>query len=189
MAAGLIGSDAAAGWNCRAPPSLVAANVASKHVYTAEEQSLFGWLNSQTPADSVVLLPVSELAELLPTFTHNCQFIPNGTRTTASNAEILERFLAGEKLLGHSEDWIRAALAQNTAASEQPLGITYVYYLFQGNYDSPDRRLRDPAVRGGAQSISRHGPRDQNWRGSGSRLCLWARPGEQPVPVHGYAFR
>jgi hypothetical protein len=135
----------------------------------------------------VVLLSVNELAQLLPTFTHNFQFIPNGTRTTASNEEILERFLAGEKLLGHSGEWVRDALAQNTAAGDQPLGITYVYYLFQANYDSPDRRLRDSAV---AAALEKFRAMDLKDELSRFRLdYIYARGSEQPVTVPGYAFR
>lgn len=165
----------------------VAANTAPKHVYTAEEQSLFGWLNSHTPVDSVVLLSVNELAQLLPAFTHNFQFIPNGTRTTASNEEILERFLAGEKLLGHSEEWVRAALAQDYDAGDQPLGITYVYYLFQGHYDSADRRLGDPAIDAALGKLRAMDLKDELSR---FRLdYIYARGSEQPVVVSGYAFR
>jgi len=164
----------------------VAANTAPKHVYTAEEQALFGWLNRQTPADSVVLLPVSELAQLLPAFTHNCQFIPNGTRTTASNAEILERFLAGEKLLGHADEWVRAALAQNADAGDQPLGITYAYYLFQSSYDSPGRRLQDAAIEA---ALAQFRAMDLAKELARFRLdYIYARGSEQPSAVPGYTF-
>jgi hypothetical protein len=165
----------------------VAANTARFHVYGEEERSLDEWLNRSTAVDSVILLPVSELSQLLPVYTHNCQWIPNGTRTTASNEEILERFLAGAKLMGHSEEWVRAALAQNTSQADPPLGITYIYYLFQGNYDSPDRRLRDPAIEAALGRFRAMKMEDELSR---FRLdYVYARGAEQLVAVPGFSFQ
>ena len=166
--------------------TVVAINTAPRHVYDEEKKSLYAWLNRNTSVDSVVLLPVSDLSYLLPVYTHNCQWIPNGTRTTASNAEILDRFLIGAKLTGENDQWVRTALAQSTREGNQPLGHTYIYYLFQGNYNSPDRRLGDDAIQ---IAIEKYRKMDLSLELPRFRLdYVYARGSAWPRVVPGYKF-
>ena len=164
----------------------VARNTTSFHAVGAERQVLFDWLNGNTKAGDVVLVPVSELSYLLPTETHCRQWIPNGTRTTASDREILDRFLTAAKLLRKGEPWVRYALSQGFAASDHGLGLAYVYYLFQANYDSPDRRLRPPAVE---RAIARYREIDLSHDLRQFRLdYVYKRSEEELEPVAGLEF-
>jgi hypothetical protein len=167
--------------------TVVASNTAPMHVYNEERKALYEWLNRNTPVDSVVMVPVSELSYLLPAYTHDYQWIPSGTRTTASNEEILDRFLIAAKLTGQSEQWVKTALAQSTAEGNQPLGHTYVYYLFQGNYNSPDRRLRGEAIEA---ALERYKTMDLQHELSRFRLdYIYARGSGRPQTVPGYGTR
>ena len=164
----------------------VARNTAPFHAVGAEREAVFGWLNHNANVGDVVMLPVSELSYLLPTETHCRQWIPNGTRTTASNEEILDRFLIASKLLRKGEAWVRYALSQS-AADSGGLGLTYVYYLFQGNYDSPDRRLRDSAVN---RAIARYGEIGLSHELARFRLdYVYKRAGEELEHVAGFDFK
>jgi len=165
----------------------VARNTASFHAVGAERQAVFDWLNGNTNVGDVVLVPVSELSYLLPTETHCRQWIPNGTRTTASNSEILERFLIAAKLLRKGEAWVRHALSQGAAGNDPGPGLTYVYYLFQGNYDSPDRRLRDLAVE---RAIARYWEIDLSHDLALFRLdYVYKQAGEELESVAGFEFK
>jgi len=124
----------------------VAMNTAPKHEYKEEHRLLFSWLNENTRIDDVLVGSDVEINYLIPVFTHNRPFVPNGTRSTASNEEIMHRFLMAMKLLGHSENTVRDILARDAGQGDQPLGHTYTYYLFQSSYGSINRRLPDNRI-------------------------------------------
>ena len=117
--------------------------VAAAHEYVPQHRLLFDWLNAQTRQDDVVLATDKDVNDLLPVFTQNRVFVPNGERTSASNQEIGERFLIAMKLLNHSEDDVRALLSQDVDHGEPPLGLTYTYFLFLGTdrWRLPDSQI------------------------------------------------
>jgi hypothetical protein len=165
----------------------VARNTAQFHAVGPERQVVFDWLNRNAGVGDVVLLPVSELSYLLPTETHCRQWIPNGTRTTASNGEILDRFLIAAKLLQKGETWVEKALSQSSADTGRGLGLTFTYYLFQGNFDSPDRRLRDAAVK---RAVARYREINLTRDLALYRLdYVYRRTGEEIEPVAGFGFK
>jgi len=117
--------------------------VAAAHEYQPQHRLLFDWLNAHTHQDDVVLATDKDVNDLLPVFTQNRVFVPNGERTSASNQEIGDRFLVAMKLLGHSESDVRTLLAQDVDHGKPPLGLTYTYFLFLGTdqWRLPDSQI------------------------------------------------
>ena len=80
---------------------------------------------------------------------------------------------------------MRNALAQSSGQGDIVTRHTYVYYLFQGN-DSPDRRLRDPAIE---RAIARYRTLNLALELSRFRLdYVYMRGSASPAPVQGYSF-
>jgi hypothetical protein len=157
--------------------------VAAAHEYAPQHRLLFDWLNAHTRQDDVVLATDKDVNDLLPVFTNNRVFVPNGERTSASNQEIGERFLIAMKLLGHSEDDVRALLAQDVAHGEPPLGLTYTYFLFLGTnqWRLPDWQIDAMLIEYRWLDLSRELDK--------RRLdYVYARGREQPQTVPGVRF-
>jgi hypothetical protein len=158
--------------------------VASAHEYAPQHRQLFEWLNDNTRIDDVVLASARDINDLIPVFTQDRVFVPNGERTSASNQEIAQRFLVAMKLLNHSEDDVRALLAQDVKHGDPPLGLTYTYYLFLGTgtwrlSDSQiDSLLDDYRTLDLSQELGR---RRVNY--------VYGRGGEKPVAVPGWAYQ
>ena len=121
----------------------MSATVADAHEYTPQHRLLFDWLNTHTHLDDVVLATAKDVNDLIPVFTQDRVFVPNGERTSASNQEIADRFLIAMKLLNRGEGDVRALLAQDVKHGEPPLGLTYTYFLFLG---TDDWRLPDSQI-------------------------------------------
>jgi hypothetical protein len=158
--------------------------VASAHEYTPQHRLLFDWLNSNTQTDDVVLSTARDVNDLIPVFTRNRVFVPNGERTSASNQEIGMRFLIAMKLLGHSEDEVRALLSQDIAHGDPPLGLTYTYFLFLGTdeWRSPDSEIQRMLAEYRQLDLGKElGRRRVNF--------VYGRAQEQPSAVSGWTFR
>ena len=77
-------------------------------VYTLPEEKIAAleWLNKNTPKDSVVVSPSIETNSLIPAYTHNNVYLPNGGVTLASTKEIIERLYFTYKLFGIKPDYL-----------------------------------------------------------------------------------
>jgi hypothetical protein len=160
------------------------ATVADAHEYTPRHRLLFDWLNEHTRLDDVLLATDKNVNDLIPVFTPDRVFVPNGERTSASNDEIAERFLIAMKLLNHSEGDVRALLAQDAQHGEPPLGLTYTYFLFLG---TDDWRLPDSQI---DAIVTRYRQLDLNTELTRRKLdYVYGRDGEQPITVPGWTFR
>jgi hypothetical protein len=122
---------------------MVSYAVADAHEYTPQHHLVFDWLNANTRLDDVVLASAKDMNDLIPVFTQDRVFVPNGERTSASNDEIGWRFVIAMKLLGHDESEIRALMAQDVTHGEPPIGLTYTYFLFLG---TENWRLTDTEI-------------------------------------------
>jgi hypothetical protein len=116
--------------------ALVSINVANRHELAVEYRLLFDWLNAHTQLDDVVLASGKEVNDLIPVFTHNRVFVPNGERTSVNDAEIERRFLIAMRLLQLPEREVHDLLAKDHRQGDQPLGLTYTYFLFVSGYGS-----------------------------------------------------
>jgi len=157
--------------------------VADAHEYTPRHRLLFGWLNDHTRLDDVVLATSKDVNDLTPVFTQDRVFVPNGERTSASNDEIATRFLITMKLLDHSEDDIRALLAQDVFHGEPPIGLTYTYFLFLG---TDDWRLPESQI---DAMLAQYRQLDLSAELTRRRVdYIYGQTGEQPIPVRGWTF-
>jgi hypothetical protein len=124
----------------------VSINVADKHALASEHRLLFEWLNTNTALDDVVLTSDKDINDLLPVYTHNLVFVPNGERTSASDDEIERRFLVAMQLLRRPPEDVYNLLAQDVRQGVPPLGLTYTYYLFVSGHGSYNLRLSDATL-------------------------------------------
>jgi hypothetical protein len=157
--------------------------VADAHEYTPRHRLLFGWLNDHTRLDDVVLTTAKDVNDLVPVFTQDRVFVPNGERTSASNQEIATRFLIAMKLLNHPENDIRGLLAQDVFHGEPPLGLTYTYFLFLGTdeWRLPDSQIDD--------MLAQYRTLDLSTELTRRRInYVYAQAGEQPIAVAGWTF-
>jgi hypothetical protein len=157
--------------------------VADTHEYTPQHRLLFGWLNAHTHLDDVVLATSKDVNDLIPVFTQDRVFVPNGERTSASNVEIADRFLIAMKLLNHGEGDVRALLAQDIYHGEPPLGLTYTYFLFlgTGTWRLPESQIDN--------MIGQYRALDLSTELGRRRLdYVYGLNGEQPIAVPGWTF-
>jgi hypothetical protein len=162
----------------------VSNTVAAAHEYTPQHRLLFDWLNAHTHLDDVVLASARDVNDLIPVYTQDRVFVPNGERTSASNQEIAERFLIAMKLLQHSDNDVRALLAQDVEHGDPPLGLTYTYFLFLGtdNWRLPDSEIDRLLLKYRNLDLSQElAQRRVNY--------VYGRGGEQPTSVPGWTFR
>lgn len=80
--------------------------------YTLPEEKIaaFAWLVKNTPKDSVVFSPSIETNALIPVYTHNNVFLPNGGVTLAATSEIIERVYVTYKLFGIKPEYLEEIL-------------------------------------------------------------------------------
>jgi uncharacterized protein (DUF2062 family) len=162
---------------------LVSYNVAQAHEYDEEHRTLFTWLSSNSRLDDVVLAVSKDINDLVPVYTPNRVFVPNGERTSASTKEIGERFLIAMKLLKHNRDEVRAMLAQDRDHGEPPLGLTYTFFLFLG---VDNLRLDDAQIEA---MLGRFEGLDLAQALAGRRVdYIYGRGVEVPADVRGWKF-
>lgn len=167
--------------------AVVSFNVADKHELKAEYQLLFDWLNNQTKLDDVVLTSERDLNDLIPVFTHNLVYVPNGERTSASDNEIEQRFLTATRLLQVPEKQVYELLAQDAAHGDPPLGLTYTYFLFVSGNRSYNLGMPEAALR---PILTEYRQLDLAHELGRFRLdYIYGRGKQYPAPVTGWTFR
>jgi hypothetical protein len=96
---------------------------------TSTERGLFDWLNANSTTGAVVATDDLGLSILLPCSTHDSVLFANGSRSTASDQELMERFLLASRLSGASPELVAVELNSDTA---ERVGVSsYAYYLFE----------------------------------------------------------
>lgn len=83
------------------------------YTLSEEEKALFTWLKENTERDDVVLSLNRRVDDLIPVYTTNCIFLPNGVLTFASDKEIIERLIIAFKLYGVKEEFLRENLPKD----------------------------------------------------------------------------
>jgi hypothetical protein len=116
---------------CAAAQIEGAASTASVHRMLESDKSLFAWLNANSEIGAVVATTDLRLATILPLYTHNGTLMANGSCTSASNDELIERYLLANRLIQAPASIVRTELSQEIeAGSPLPL-VTYSEFLFE----------------------------------------------------------
>jgi hypothetical protein len=102
---------------------------AELHRLSPAKLQLFAWLNAHTEVGSVVATDNLELSAILPVQTHNSVLFSDGSRSGASDEELMERFLLTSRLSGDTAEQVRGELAAFTRTGV-PL-MSYSRYLFE----------------------------------------------------------
>jgi hypothetical protein len=105
---------------CTASQIEAGINSAALHRVTPWEHVLFDWLNHNTHPGDVVATTSLQLALSMPVYSQDCTLMVNGSRTSASDGEILNRYLLAEALIGAPADTIANDLGLNEAQSPPP---------------------------------------------------------------------
>jgi hypothetical protein len=116
---------------CAAAQIEAAASTASVHRIPATDRSLFAWLNANTEAGAVVATTDLRLATILPLYTHDGTLMANGSRTSASNEELIERYLLANKLIQAPAATVRSELSQGVGSGSPLPLMTYSEFLFE----------------------------------------------------------
>jgi hypothetical protein len=161
---------------------------AEAHRMTPARQRLTDWLNRNSETGSVVATDDLELSSVLPVLTHNSVLFSDGSRSGASDEELMERFLLASRLSGTPAAVVSEELS-NPDNKIVPL-MSYTRYLFEINFRyehygddhfvAPERLpplLREFAEMDLAGELRRF------------RVdYLWTEPGRQPATVPGWTL-
>lgn len=118
---------------------------------TQSQREIFNWLEKNTNTDDVVLTLDIENNFLLPVYTHNNPFLPNGAQTSIHTNKILERVYIAYKLFDVQYDYLEKLLEsgnlslQISNVREDLLGnsfneifwTTYFFHLKFPNFEIP----------------------------------------------------
>jgi hypothetical protein len=115
-----------------------AVNSAPFHRVNPSDRPLFQWLGQHTTPGDVVATVNLRICMDLPVFTHNNTLLVQGSRTSASNEEILERFLFANALSGTPVSRVAAELREQGTGPHALPFVTYSFMLFeQSPYMNP----------------------------------------------------
>jgi hypothetical protein len=158
--------------------------------FTADQRALFSWLNTHTPAGSVIATDDIKLSIVLPVQTHNSVLFSDGSRSTASDAELMERFLLASRLAGASVQQVHTELTTGETSGPGAANATYTGYLYESSpweMHNGMRRIVPDRVEGVMQWFS-----SMNLAGELSRFrvdYLWTEPGRRPATVQGSSWK
>jgi len=111
-----------------------------------ERRELIEWLNSHTDIGSVVATNNLDLNVILPVSTHNSVLVSDGSRSSATNHELVERYLLASRLSGTSAEQVRQQLLSE-ASGEAGSSVSYSYYLFEtSEYLAPGTLHIKPSI-------------------------------------------
>ncbi|HEY4045960.1 MAG TPA: hypothetical protein VGM27_03750, partial [Acidobacteriaceae bacterium] len=131
---------------CTAEQISGAINSAQGHRIFPAEAALFGWLNQNTSPDDVIATTDLSLCVVLPVFTHNYSLLANGSRTSGSDDEVLDRFLLANALTSTPESRVIEELDgpwPRTPSDQNPLNTSYAGFLYEW---SPYRDMMKPSL-------------------------------------------
>ena len=106
-------------------------DTAEMHRLPVAARTLFTWLNANTAVGSVVATDDLGLSIVLPVQTHNSVLFADGSRSSATDDELMERFLLAGRLVGASPATVARKLEDETPATEDVLAADYSLYLFE----------------------------------------------------------
>lgn len=120
-----------------------ARDTAAMHDVPVAERALFAWLNANSPVGSVVATDDLALSVVLPVMTHNSVLMADGSRSSASDDELMERFLFASKLQGVGAAEVGRRLRGEVPVDNDTPEGSYPFYLFEfSDSYQPDRGVR-----------------------------------------------
>jgi hypothetical protein len=109
-------------------------NSAEFHRIKPSDRQLFDWLKQGSAVADVVATTNMRLNITIPDFTHNDILVANGSRSSGTDAELVERFLVANALSGTSSTELKRELTEtynDRSRGSRPLQWTYSYYMFE----------------------------------------------------------
>jgi hypothetical protein len=106
-------------------------DTATLHSVPADERALFAWLNANSGMGSVVATDDLELSIVLPVQTHNSVLFADGSRSSADDHELMERFLLASRLEGVSSAEMEQRLSGEMPTDSHVQAANYPFYLFE----------------------------------------------------------
>ena len=136
---------------CGAAQVEAAGTTAQLHRVRTSDQALFGWLEQNSEVGAVVATTDLRLSTVLPVYTHDGTLLANGSRTSASDDELIERYLLASALTRTPPETVERQLMQQNGTPDSGLPIaTYSYFLFEHSpyIDATLRRIRTDKLAG-----------------------------------------
>lgn len=172
---------------CAAAQVEGAASTASVHRFAESDKSLFAWLNGNSETGAVVATTDLSLATVLPLYTHDGTLLANGSRTSATNQELMERFLLANKLVQAPDSAVRSELSQGIEIASPAMQMTYSAFLYETapQRDPAHARLTPEAV---DQAVQEYKTIDLAYELLHLRVdYVWLSNGT-PATIAGYAW-
>ena len=173
-----------------------ALNSADAHRVFPADARLFAWLERDTAPDDVVATTDLALATELPVFTHNYTLLANGTRSSGSDDEILDRFLLADALVSSPpavvEQQLRPIEKDEVYHAGDPVGASYyVPFLFE---HSPKRvpNLLQPMLthEAAADALAKYRDLDLNRELHRFRVnYVYVMNGQAPATIAGWRMQ
>ena len=171
-------------------------NSAKAHRVIPADQRLFDWLERNTTPDDVVATNDLAISAELPVFTHNYTLLANGTRSSGSDDEILDRLLLADALVHTSLAEVQKQL-RPTNKDElswrfgSPFTTNYVPFLFE---HSPKRvpNLLQPMLtpQAAAVALAKYRHLDLNQQLHRFRVnYVYVMDGQTPATVGGWQMQ
>ncbi|MFZ0661351.1 MAG: hypothetical protein WAM66_01550 [Acidobacteriaceae bacterium] len=123
-----------------------AVNSAPLHRVDPSQQALFHWLNRNTQRGDVVATTSLELTFDMPVFSQDYTLMVEGSRTSASNSEILERYLLAEALTGTPAATVTDELGSGKLIYPSRQSSTYPAFFFEHSPDLAGPGTVNPSV-------------------------------------------
>lgn len=108
-----------------------ARDTAAMHAVPLAERELFAWLNAKTAVGSVVATDDLALSIVLPVMTHTSVLYADGSRSSANDDELMERFLLAGRLAGASSAEMERRMRAVTWREADVTEASYTSYLYE----------------------------------------------------------
>jgi hypothetical protein len=127
-----------------------AVHSAPYHRITTSDRILFKWLKINSSVGDVVATTNLRLCTIIPVYTHDYTLLVNGSRTSGTDEEVIERFLLASALTRTPVDRVAEELRQSGNDGSPPplLTATYSYFMFEHSpyFDGDKHRIFEPYV-------------------------------------------
>ena len=128
-------------------------NSAQYHIINPSDRQLFSWLQQESEKFDVVATTEMRLNITIPDYTHNSILVVDGSRSSGSDDEIVDRFLLANALVNVQPADVLSKLSVgwgSSIPSSFPSHVTYSYYMFESSpyFDSLRGNIREESLPG-----------------------------------------
>lgn len=174
---------------CAATQVEAGVNSAPLHRVVPWEHTLFHWLNHNTQPGDVVATTSLELAVYMPLYSQDYSLMVDGSRTSASDQEIIDRYLLAEALTGAPASTIASDLGIGARPGRASAPWkSYPAFFFEHSADLANPSALKPAVIQAA--LSKY--RSMNVAEEVKRFrvdYLYTEDGQKPADIAGATWR